>query len=80
MKKYAQKMYLIHNVLFFCKEKAKKVEDGKEVIEEVFVGIDDDGIELDRNGISDDYFGSWIYRKEEDLLKELENYNQLKSE
>lgn len=75
-KKYIQKMWLIHDVLFFDLEKAQEVEDGKDVAKAVFVGINDDGIELPRDGISAEYFGSWIYRDEEMLKKEIEEYNR----
>lgn len=75
-KKYVQKMWRIHDVLFFDQEKAEAVEDGKEVAKPVFVGISDDGIELSRDGISLEYFGSWVYTDEEILKQEIEEFNR----
>lgn len=39
MRKYVQQMWRIHDVLFLDKEEA---EDGKEIVKQVLVGIDED--------------------------------------
>ncbi|QKE76210.1 hypothetical protein HPK19_25715 (plasmid) [Arthrobacter citreus] len=74
-KKYVQKMWLIHDVLFMNKEQAEEVEDGKDTVREVFVGIDE-GEFFDKNGESAEFFGSWIYRDEKEAQKEVDEYNQ----
>ena len=75
MKKYVQKMWRIHDVLFLDKAKAEEVEDGKEVVKEVFVSVDDDGIKLDPNGVSTEYFGSWIFNNVEEAQREVDEFN-----
>lgn len=75
MNKYVQKMWRIYDVLFFDKEKAIALEDKMDIAKVVYVGITEDGILLDRNGISADYFGSWVFSNEEDALKEVKEFN-----
>lgn len=74
-KKNLQKMYRIFDVLFFDRETAEAVEDGKETVKEVYVGISDDGIELNRDGISADYFGSWVYSSKKQAEEAIEEFN-----
>ncbi|NEU30588.1 hypothetical protein GN156_07290 [bacterium LRH843] len=74
MKKYVQKMWRIHDVLFLKKEDAEKVEDGKEIAKQVFVGIDIN-TEYDLNGESAEYFGSWIFTDEREAQKEVDEFN-----
>lgn len=74
MRKYVQRMWRIHDVLFLDKERAKEVEDGKEVIKEVFVGIDENTI-YDLNGESADFFGSWIFSNEKEAQQEVNEFN-----
>ena len=58
MKKYVQKFGVFHDVLFLDKEKAEEVEDGKEIVKQVFVGIDENTYKYDSNGESMEFFGS----------------------
>ena len=74
MKKYVQKMWRIHEVLFLDKEKAEEVEDGKEIAKPVFVGIDEDA-EFDLNGESMEFFGSWIFTDEKEAQSEVDEFN-----
>lgn len=74
MKKYVQRMWRIHDVLFSDKEKAKEVEDGKEVVKQVFVGIDEDTA-YDLNGENIDFFGSWVFTDEKEAQKEVDEFN-----
>ncbi len=74
MKKYVQKMWRIHDVLFLDKEKAEEVEDGKEVVKQVFVGIDEN-TDYELNGESMDFFGSWVFTNEKDAQSEVDEFN-----
>jgi hypothetical protein len=74
MKKYVQRMWRIHDVLFLDKEKAEKVEDGKEIVKEVFVGIDEN-TDYDLNGESVEFFGSWIFTDKKEVQKEVDEFN-----
>lgn len=75
MKKYVQRMWRIHDVLFLDKEKAEEVEDGKEVVKQVFVGIDENA-EYDLSGESTDFFGSsWVFTDEKEAQSEVEEFN-----
>lgn len=74
MKKYVQKMWRIHDVLFLDKEKAEEVEDGKEVVKQVFVGIDEEAY-YDLNGESMEFFGSWVFTNEEEAQSEVDEFN-----
>lgn len=76
MKKYLQKMYMIQDTLFLNKVDAQKVEDNetKEIISEVFVGLEE-GIDYDLNQVSSDFFGSWIFKTEKEAQKEIEDFN-----
>jgi len=74
MKKYVQKMWRIHDVLFLDKKKAEEAEDGKEVVEQVFVGIDEN-IYYDKNGESMEFFGSWVYTNEKEAQSEVDEFN-----
>lgn len=75
MKKYVQKMWLIHDVLFLDKNEAADIEDGKETVREVFVGIDEK-VAFNPNGESAEFFGSWIFRDENEARKEVYEYNR----
>lgn len=74
MKKYVQSMWRIHDVLFLDKEQAKAVEDGKEVVKQVFVGIDEN-TDYDLNGESVEFFGSWIFTDENEAQREVNEFN-----
>lgn len=74
--KYLRKMWMIFDVLFFDKEQAEAVEDGKEVVKKVYVGLDNDGIELPRDGFSADYVGSWVYTNEHQAEEAVKEFNQ----
>ena len=74
MKKYVQRMWRIYDVLFLDKEKAEKVEDGKEIVKQVFVGIDEN-TDYDLNGESAEFFGSWIFTDEQEAQKEVDEFN-----
>lgn len=74
MKKYVQRMWRIYDVLFLDKEKAEKVEDGKEVVKQVFVGIDEN-TDYDLNGESAEFFGSWIFKTEQEAQAEVDEFN-----
>ncbi len=74
MKKYVQRMWRIHDVLFLDKEEADKVEDGKEIVKQVFVGIDEN-TDYDSNGESAEFFGSWIFTDEKEAQKEVDEFN-----
>jgi len=74
MKKYIQRMWRIHEVLFSDKEKAEKVEDGKEVVKQVFVGIDEN-TDYNLNGESMEFFGSWIFTDEKEAQYEVDEFN-----
>lgn len=74
-KKVIQKMWLIHDALFFDHEKAKECEDGKDVAKVVYVGVDE-GVELQQDGIPASYVGSWIYYDREKLEEEIKEYNK----
>lgn len=74
MKKYVQKMWCIHDVLFLDKEKAEELEDGKDIARQVFVGIDEN-TDYDLNGESSEFFGSWIFTNEKECLSEVDEFN-----
>lgn len=75
-KKYVKRMYRIHEVLFSDKERAEEVEDGKETVREVFVGIDE-GLELNPNGDSTSVFDdSWIFKEKSEAQSEVDEYNE----
>jgi len=70
-------MWRIHEVLFLDKEKAEEVEeveDGKEIVKQVFVGIDEDAV-FDLNGESMEFFGSWVFREEKEAQSEVDEFN-----
>lgn len=67
-------MWRIHDVLFLDKEKAEKVEGGKEKIKQVFVSIDEN-TEYYLNGESAGFFGSWIFTDEKEAQKEVDEFN-----
>lgn len=73
-KKYVKKMWRIHDVLFLDKVKSEAVQDGKEQIKLVFVGIDEE-VELNPNGDSAEYFGNWIFTSEEAAQREVNEFN-----
>ncbi|RDV33829.1 hypothetical protein [Lysinibacillus capsici] len=74
MKKYVQRMWRIYDVLFIDKEKAEQVEDGRETVKEVFVGLDE-GIDYDLTQVSSDFFGSWIFKTEIEAQAEVDEFN-----
>jgi len=73
-RKYVQEMWLIHDVLFVNKEQAEELEDGKDTVKHVFVGIDEN-ISFDLNGESAEFFGSWIFRDKKEAQKDVDEYN-----
>lgn len=68
-------MWLIHDYLFLDREKAKELEDGKDVARKVFVGVDED-IDYDLNGDSTEVFGSWIFTNEKECRSEVDEFNE----
>lgn len=75
MKKYVQRMWRIYDVLFLEKEKAEQVEEGKEIVKQVFVGIDED-TEYDLDHVSVDFFGRWVFRDQKEAQKEVDEFNK----
>jgi len=74
IKKYVQRMWRIHDVLFLDKENAEQVQDGKEVVKEVFVAVDKEG-NYDLSQVSVDFFGRWIFTNEEEAQSEVDDFN-----
>ncbi|WP_042476473.1 hypothetical protein [Bacillus ndiopicus] len=75
MKKYVQQMWMIHDTLFINKEDALNIEDGKETVKKVYVGVDA-GIDLDLQQESSDFFGRWIFQTESEAQQEVNEFNQ----
>lgn len=77
MKKRVEEMWRIHDVLFFDKEKAEQLEDGKETISRVFVGVDEHLSNKEIDGLYIGFFGSWVFSNKQMLLKEVQEFNAL---
>lgn len=67
-------MWMIYDTLFLNKEDALKVEDGRESVKEVFVGLDE-AMDYDLTQVSSDFFGSWIFKTEEEAHAEVDEFN-----
>lgn len=74
MKKYVQRMWRIYDVLFIDKEKAEMVEDGKEMVKQVYVGVDENA-GYDLSEVSIDFFGRWIFTDEKEAQREVDEFN-----
>lgn len=76
MKKYVQKMWMIHDTLFINGNDALRVEENeaREKVKFVYVGVDE-GMDYDLTQVSSDFFGSWIFKTEEEAQKEVDEFN-----
>lgn len=76
MKKYVQKMWKIQDTLFLNENDALKVEENevREKVKVVFVGVDE-RIDYDLSQVSSDFFGSWIFKTEEEAQEEIDEFN-----
>lgn len=77
MKKYVQKMWMIHDTLFLNEKDALKIEETevRETVKTVYVGVDE-GMDYDLTQVSSDFFGSWIFKTEQEALEEVNEFNQ----
>ncbi|WNN76249.1 hypothetical protein RKS58_23640 [Lysinibacillus capsici] len=77
MKKYVQKMWMIHDTLFLNEKDALKIEENevRETVKAVYVGVDE-GMDYDLTQVSSDFFGSWIFKTEQEALEEVNEFNQ----
>lgn len=77
MKKYVQKMWMIHDTLFLNEKDALKIEETevRETVKAVYVGVDE-GMDYDLTQVSSDFFGSWIFKTEQEALEEVNEFNQ----
>lgn len=76
MKKYVQKMWMIHDTLFIDENDALRVEENeaREKVKIVYVGVDE-GMDYDLTQVSSDFFGSWIFKTEEEAQEEVDEFN-----
>lgn len=77
LKKYVQKMWMIHDTLFLNEKDALKIEENevRETVKAVYVGVDE-GMDYDLTQVSSDFFGSWIFKTEQEALEEVNEFNQ----
>ncbi|MED3602901.1 hypothetical protein P4472_13570 [Bacillus subtilis] len=77
MKKYVQKMWMIHDTLFLNKKDALKIEENEvtEKAKAVYVGVDEE-VDYDLTQVSSDFFGRWIFKTEQEALEEVNEFNQ----
>lgn len=77
MKKYVQKMWMIHDTLFLNEKDALRIEENRirETVKAVYVGVDE-GMDYDLTQVSSDFFGSWIFKTEQEALEEVNEFNQ----
>lgn len=77
MKKYVQKMWMIYDTLFLNENDALKIEENevRETVKAVYVGVDE-GMDYDLTQVSSDFFGSWIFKTEQEALEEVNEFNQ----
>lgn len=77
MKKYIQKMWMIHETLFLNENDALKIEENevREKVKAVYVGLDE-GMDYDLTQVSSDFFGSWIFRTEKEAQEEVDEFNR----
>ena len=77
MKKYVQKMWMIHDTLFLNENDALKIEENevRETVKAIYVGVDE-GMDYDLTQVSSDFFGSWIFKTEQEALEEVNEFNQ----
>ena len=77
MKKYVQKMWMIHDTLFLNENDALKVEEYevRDTIKAVYVGVDE-GMDYDLTQVSSDFFGRWFFKTEQEALEEVNEFNQ----
>jgi hypothetical protein len=77
-------MWRIHDWLYTDKAAAEEVEDGKEVVQPVFVAVDED-FELtpERDdpstygaSYSFDFFGSWVFTDELEAHRQVKQFNE----
>lgn len=76
MTKYVQKMWMIQDTLFSNENDALKVEENevREKVKIVYVGVDE-GMDYDLTQVSSDFFGSWIFKTEEEAQEEVDEFN-----
>lgn len=76
VKKRVAPMWLIHDTLFHYSdyERAKRLEDGKDTVKQVWVGVDVDYF-IGTWQKADDFKG-WIFDSEEEAIKEVEEWNR----
>lgn len=74
--KCVKPMWLIHDTLFHFsdEQRAKRLEDGKDRVKLVYVGVDSDYFVGTRQPAS--HFSGWIFDSEEEAQKEVEDYNR----
>ena len=77
MTKYVQKMWMIQDTLFLNENDALKVEENevRDKVKIVYVGVDE-GLDYDLTQVSSDFFGSWIFKTEEEAQEEVDEFNQ----
>lgn len=77
MRKYVQKMWMIHDTLFLNENDALKVEEneGREKVKAVYVGLDE-GVDYDLTQVSSDSFGSWIFKTEKEAQEKVDEFNR----
>ncbi|QPK89765.1 hypothetical protein IEN91_04810 [Bacillus velezensis] len=76
IKKHVVPMWLIHDTLFHYSnaERAKKLEDGKDMARLVHVGVDNDY--FINMWQPSEWFDAWIFNNAADAIKEVEEYNK----
>ncbi len=69
-------MWMIQDTLFLNENDALKVEENevREKVKVVYVGVDE-GMDYDLTQVSSDFFGSWIFKTEEEALEEVDEFN-----
>ena len=58
-------------------EGSLKIEENevRETVKAVYVSVDE-GMDYDLTQVSSDFFGSWIFKTEQEALKEVNAFNQ----
>lgn len=70
-------MWMIQDTLFLNENDALKVEENevRDKVKIVYVGVDE-GLDYDLTQVSSDFFGSWIFKTEEEAQEEVDEFNQ----
>lgn len=68
---------MIQDTLFLNENDALKVEENevRDKVKIVYVGVDE-GLDYDLTQVSSDFFGSWIFKTEEEAQEEVNEFNQ----